>query len=251
MKNIKFNKRAYLIAFVFVMLLNTFSAVFLIRNVLAQTAVDKLKNQPPIDVEVLKQKDSPLLINVVEVDNSNESYQGINYIVQNTGNKSVKAFVFLGKGTNTGGSITSSFTLTVFKSGESKSGQMFIERQNIRPGEKLFLSIDYIEFEDGTSWGEDTQLRANRLIADREGRKAAVKYLKDLIKNQGFAAFKNILEQDAAEITVPLPDSNQSEEWQKDFRRGYKNIIVILQKHRNEEIESLSGKLEAMEKLAQ
>jgi hypothetical protein len=250
MKNFKLSKKTYLTAFVFVMALNVCLAVFLIRNVFAQTTADKLKDQPPIVAEVLEQKDSPLLITVNNVDNSDESYQTVKYVVQNIGSKSVRTFTVYSNGRNTGQVIINSLALKSLQTNEFKEGQVFIERENIKPDEKILLSVDYVVFEDGSSWGNDTQQKSKEITGEWAGRKFAVQYFKELIKNRDITTLTNVLEQEVAEISIPPIDSNQTEEWEKGFQRGYKSVVAILQQNKKQGTNALSAKLDEIEKIA-
>lgn len=250
LNNLK-NKK-YLLLFILVMVLNAVLTVTLLRVSFGQNKED-FSSQQPIKAEVMEQKGSPLRIVIVNVDNSALSHQEIICSLQNIGNKPIRAYTLLGGGKGDGKIITRFFATKLFQAGESEINSVPLERRSIKEGETILLSIDYIEFEDGSSWGVDSRGKSKALAGQREGTKAAIKQLKDLIKNQnanGANSVTNFLKQDLQEITVAAPDANQSDEWKRGFQLGYKSVISILQGIEGQKIEKLTKKLDEMEKIA-
>lgn len=247
--NIKrFSKKTHLLGFVFVMLANLCLTIFLIQNILAQTSDDKFKDQPPIIAKVLKQNESPLFITLIDVDNSNPNYQSVNYTVQNITNKPIRAFTLTGISKSTGKIITRYLTVKLFQPTELDNGEIIVERENIKLNEVLALSIDYVEFEDGSSWGKDYYQQSEKIVGERAGRKEVIRKLKDLVTSNDLAALSAFLDQDLSNIIVPETNSNQTDIWQKGFQFGYKSTIFSLQRIEKQNIKELSSKLNEMEK---
>lgn len=252
----KFNQlksKKYFLLFILVMLINTLLTVSLLRVSFSQTKKDDFSSQRAVKAAVMEQKDSPLRITIVNVDNSPLSYQVIISSLQNVSNKPIRAYTLLGDGSKSSGKvITSSFTTELLQAGQSVINSFDLERQSIKEGETVLLSIDYVEFEDGSSWGNDNQRKSKALAGEREGRKVAIKQLKDLLKNQNLSSASDItnLLKDLEEITVYVPDVNQSDEWKRGFRLGYKSVVSILQGIEGKKIEKLTQKLDEMEKIA-
>lgn len=248
-----FKSNRFLLLFGFVMILNIIMTVVLLRASYGQTQKDDYSSQQPVKVEVMEQKDCPLRIMVVNVDNSNLSFQIIAYSLENISDKPISAYVLLGDGKNNGKIITNLFTTKLFQTGKYEFSDFFVERETIKENEAVFLSIDYVEFSDGSSWGSDSQGKSEEIAGQREGVKTAIKQLKDSIKNQSASNAKNtknLLEKDIKEIEVDMPNTNQSDEWKKGFRSGYKGIISTLQREREQKSENLIKKLDEMEKIA-
>lgn len=241
--------KKYLIVFIFVMLLNLGLGIFLIHTALAQKSDNDYQNQPPLSVEVVSQVDSPLLITILNVDNSNSSYQTVNYTVQNVSKMPIRAYTFLGYKKQGGKFITNSFTTKLFQPKEVKVEEFVEERANIKSDEKLSLSIDYVDFSDGSSWGEDKYQTSEQIAQERAGRKAAIKHLKSVIDSQGQTALLNLLEQDILDLQVPIPDSKMSEQSQRGFRAGYKSVVSAVQENKNQENKILLKKLDEMEQV--
>lgn len=255
MKNklINLKSKNFLLLFIFVMLLNTVLVVVLIRASFGQAQKNDFSSQQPIEAEVVRQKNCPLRIMIINVDNSNPSFQTINYSLQNISGKPVKAYALLGDGKNNGKVITNFLSLELLQPNKYEFDNFPIEREPIKEKDTVFLSIDYVEFEDGSSWGSDSQRKSKEITGQREGVKAAIKQLKDSIKNQNVSSEKDItkfLERDIQEISVDVPNTNQSDEWKKGFRRGYKTVIFVLQDKGKQGTESLAKKLDEMEKIA-
>lgn len=237
----------YMVAFIAVTVLNLMLGAFLIHKSFGQT--NKHAEQKPLTIEVVAQNDSPLQITLINVDNSAPSFQVINLAVQNTGNKPVRAYSVYAEGKLTGRTVTSNFAAKLLQQGESYNNRLPVERENIKADEKLSLSVDYVEFEDGSSWGDDTQQRSMKITAEREGRKAAIKQIKDLVKNQDFNTLTNLFSQEITELSFPLQSSNQTTDWQNSFQGGYRSAIAILREYQKRGIDSLSTQLDEMEKI--
>lgn len=246
----KLSKSNYWVAFVCLMLLNVLLAFILWHSVLAQTSDDIIRDQPPVVAEVIKQKDCPLSITVINVDNSALSFQRVDFVLQNTGNKSIRAYVLLGQAKTTGKINTNSFATKLLQTGEFHNDEVFMERKAIKESGRLFLSLDYVEFEDGSSWGADSQGFSKNIAGERAGRLAAIRKTKDLITSRNLTDLTNLLNQNVAEMTVNVPESTMSDGWQKGYRTGYKGVFSILQRSKEGGIEALSTKLDEIEKFA-
>lgn len=243
MKNqeMKTNKsRTYLMAFVVVTVLNVALAVYLLQISFAQTNENRFKDQPPVKVELTTQSDSPLRITVINVDNSETSSQTVNFTIQNISNKLIKGYVILGSGKI----VTHFFPVKSFQPRAFNRDELSLERENIKTDEPFLLSIDYVEFDDGSSWGEDKQRQSDNIAGGRAGVKAATEQLKKIINQREITTLTAFFEIQLADVDVPLPESVQSEKWQSGFRNGYKSIVGFLKGQREKGVEELSKKLD-------
>ena len=250
MKNHQSNKRngkKYLVTFIAVTALNLVLGAFLIHKSSGQT--NKHADQKLLIVEVTAQNDSPLRIMLIDIDNSALSAQKVNYTIQNIANKPVKGYVVWAKGKHTGKISTNFFPTKSFQPGAFYPEELFLERENIKPDESLSLSIDYVEFEDGSSWGEDAQGQSEHLIGARAGAEVAVKELRSLINNRETAALTALLEKNLVDIDVSLPKTVQSEKWQRGFTNAYKAIVGVLHNQRGQGHNELLKKLDEIESL--
>lgn len=245
--NIQKGKK-YLVAFIFVMFLNLCLGAFLLHRTLAQTVKDDYQDQPPLVAETSVKKNSPLLITIINVDNSPLSYQTVNYTVQNISGKPVSGYVILSSGKNTGKIVTNFFPVKSFQVDSINQDELNLERSNIQPSEILSLSIDYIEFENGSSWGIDSQGQSEHIAGGRAGVESATEQLKRLIDKRETAGLNALLETNLVDIDVPLPNSVQSEKWRKGFEQGYKGVIYFLKGQNASGIEKISEKLNEIKK---
>lgn len=245
MKINEYSKKTYLIGFAFLMLLNICLAVFLIKSVLAQTSDEKLKNQSSIVAQVANQDESPLSIRVINVDNSNQDYQIVNFIVQNTGNKPVRGYVINGANKNTGKIITNFLPTKLFELNAVFTEELFVERENIKSDKNLLLSVDYVKFADDGSWGEDTQGQSERIAGGIAGAIDAIEQLRKIIEKRETVILRTALKKDLAEVEVALPETfrTKGENWKSGFRTGYKSIISFLKSQQDKSDEELLMKL--------
>ena len=248
-ENSSIKKRKHLLAFTLVTALNVALGIFLINTSFGQTSENKYKNQPSLKVEVTTQTDSPLLISMISVDNTAESYQIINYTVQNVSSKKVKAYVLVYTD-ETGASKVSTSLFQSFVSEQIIQSSNVEERVNVKLNGKIFLSLDYVKFDDGGSWGKDSEKQSEYISGHDEGQKSAVKQIKDWLINQNKNAVSNLLEQQIDEINPPVVDKKETEKWQRGVKSGYRSVLFRLKtEYEDKGLEAVSQKLEQIEKL--
>lgn len=228
MKNVKLSKKTYITAFVFVMLLNICLGVFLIRNVLAQKTDATIKNQPPIVAEVSEQNDSPLKITIIDVDNSESLFQVINSVLQNTSKKPILAYTLVANSKSSGKVSTQYFGNKYFQPNEFVNYEIGIERQNLETNDKVSLSVDYVLFENGSSWGADTQKESERIAGNFQGKKKALKELTNLFIKEKTDFVNKITQKESTDFSSPILDPKQPSKWQTGFQQGYKSVISQL-----------------------
>ncbi len=149
----------------------------------------------------------------------------------------------MGSGRNTGKIITNFFPVKSFQAQSINLDALNQERSNIQPSDILFLSIDYVEFEDGSSWGEDTQGQSEQIAGGRAGVEAATEQLKTLVDKREIASLNSLLERELMDVNVPLTNSAQSEKWRKGYEKGYKGVVYFLKGQSATGIEKISEKL--------
>jgi hypothetical protein len=246
MKINEYSKKTYLIGFVFVILLNICLTIFLIKSVLAQTS--DISKQKPLIVEIVAQNESPAVITSSSVDNTAELYQTVNYSVQNVSSKKIRAFVLLhADQSGIGGTSTSFFQS--FIPGQIIQNSFIEERSNIKSNDKIFLSFDFVVFQDGSSWGRNSQKQSEYIFGHIEGQKDAVKYVKPLLADTNKDAVSKLLLQQLTDINPPALDGKKTAEWQRGFAVGYRFVIGRLQfAYEKQGMEAVRLKLEEVEK---
>jgi hypothetical protein len=223
------NAKSYLILFSIVMVLNIGATVLLIRNSFGQSAIERKPDRSPIATEVVVQENSPLRLSVTGIDNSNPDYQLVNYLVENTAKNSIRAYVVLGsnKTDELGTAITRRFASKMFQPGDIENGWFNVERKDIKPESKLYLSTDYVEFDDGRSWGSDVAGQSEYIAGSQAGWKDAVDHANSLLKTGRSNSLIDLLEKEK-EPTLPEVDSGKSEKWRKGYLSAHRTVLSTL-----------------------
>ncbi|HEX8197896.1 MAG TPA: hypothetical protein VF571_17020 [Pyrinomonadaceae bacterium] len=219
--------RTYLTAFVFVTVLNVMLAVYLLQISFAQINENRFKEQPPLKVEVVTQEDSPVRLTVINVDNSQQSFQAVNFSIQNISPKKIRAYVILHNDKSGAGKTSISF-LERFTPGQITQDTFSEERVNIKKDGKLFLSLDYVEFDDGSVWGKDTQKQSEYIAGQNEGQKAAVNKF-NLLIHQNKDAVIEFLRQPETEMDSLVTNNEKTDKWHRGFKNGYRTVLTRLQ----------------------
>jgi len=105
------------------------------------------------------------------------------------------------------------------------------------PIERIVVSIDFLEFTDGTTWGADTYSSAEVLAGMRAGAQAASRHLLQLLTELGPATFAKGLERPA---DVVIPDGH-STKWAEGFQRG---TAFIMERTKHEIRDSSAAEVE-------
>ncbi len=90
----------------------------------------------------------------------------------------------------------------------------------------LTLAVDYVEFDDGTTWGKDTQRSVEYLSGQREGEKAALNSIQDMREKQGDTVIEELLKKKESEVAAP--PAGHSAEWEYGFRTGHNALLLRL-----------------------
>lgn len=244
------NNRKYFIGLSVVMVVNFLLGVFLINNVLAQKTEINLTNQPAIKVEVVSQKNCPLLITVLDVDNnSDDVFQNIRYTIQNVSANPIRAYTLVGEQRVGGKIMTNSLMVKLFQPQQVKIAEFDEERANIKEDSKILLSIDYVEFANGSSWGKDKYQTSLQIKQEFAGRKAAIDFFKNLIINRELITLTNALEQNILDYQVPILNGKMDDKELRGYKAGYKSIVSFLQENKTLGDENLLKKLDELEQI--
>lgn len=174
------------------------------------------------------QPDSPLRITTATIESApEESY--INISVINVGNKPIRAFAV--SRDEEGGGVRSSgvglyhmSTLsTLLPPGQPMSVVYDAD------GERIMLSIDFVEFADGATWGPDVHKSAERLAGQRVGGQAALQYLLKVLETGDSEAVLKAITKNA--VTTP---SGHTKQWELGFRTGVDVVYGRIQKANRE-----------------
>lgn len=83
------------------------------------------------------------------------------------------------------------------------------------------VSVDYVEFVDGSTWGPDTCQTVEYLAGERTGGDAAIKWFKDFVAERGTKAVIEVIRNRNVSVVKP---SSTSARWDEGFRFGVEII---------------------------
>jgi|SRR5215204_376392 len=92
------------------------------------------------------------------------------------------------------------------------------------PPESVTLSVDFVEFDDGSTWGTDTHNSRDMLAGQREGAKAERSRLRELLKSGGVSAVFDAVSEDVPERPELKSPTKRSEAWLTGYRNGIGGI---------------------------
>lgn len=178
-----------------------------------------------ISVSVKNPASAPILITAptsISTDSSRPSYS---VLLTNVGKKAVRAYtlateIFVGeKGNKVNESSLSHMIANELLMNPSQSRQEINNGNNAYPEPviRIVVSIDFVEFSDGTSWGEDVYRSAESLEGQRAGGRAAISFFQAKLSAGTF----DVAEVDVSsnEIAKTI-DLNRSIAWKRGFESG-------------------------------
>jgi hypothetical protein len=187
-----------------------------------------LRNQAPVTkllVTRMKQPGSPLTISQVTVDDSSDPLMPtIHCNIKNNSSKPVIAYsvkheaVFSHRTGTVSGSVTSIPADRENPMRPSDARQ--VEIYGVMYGEmpqSVMLSVDLVEFTDGTRWGPDTLKNSERIDGARAGAQAERELLMKVLMTSGTEGVMRWMDSSQAEPDETLP---RSTEWLDGFRGG-------------------------------
>ncbi len=150
----------------------------------------------------------------------------ITFFVTNISGKAINAYMIrynskLGDVTSDGGDLRSSTSdYSILQSSQSENSSISVPSYS-KPVEKVVLTVDFVEFTDGTTWGEDKFKTKELLAGRRSGAKAEVERLLSVKEKKGTPALIDIIKSDDFDIQIP---PGHSEIWRRGFVEGVKII---------------------------
>ena len=105
----------------------------------------------------------------------------------------------------------------VMKQEEKDGKSRFIAPDKNMPLSPITVSVDYVEFADGSTWGPDTCQTVEYLNGERAGGETAIHWFQNLIKEKGIAAALDVIRNRNANVEKPY---NPSAKWNEGFGFG-------------------------------
>lgn len=201
---------------------------------------------PSVTFEILDQSDSPLHVSVDEKLAS--LMPGAPLRFTNNGTSSVSAFVLLIKT----GKHEQSYTAFIGKGIAPAASHVQsvsmppMPRETDQPG----VSVDYVQFDDGRSWGDDTLGKSKSVHAFLEARGLALSRLKELLAGEDDADFMKAIDIfRSSSFSEPVLPAGRPPHGPDFAAKGYEDILNILRRmpKRSDEAKELARKLELMQ----
>lgn len=176
--------------------------------------------QAPV-VSVKPQQDSPLSISLIEINVPKPLTSSIKFSLRNNSDKAVRAYAIRhddvsGQTASAGVTLINMTSLDdIFQPFQSKFETL--DEDYTEPVTSITLSVDFVEFVDGSVWGLDTYKSAQRLDGQRAGARAMKGRLSKLKERGDLAALLKAVTAKQAEISIP---PGHSIEWEEGFRTG-------------------------------
>lgn len=176
---------------------------------------------------IRSQSDSPLvLIAKSNILPPTKTLQ-VGFVVKNVSKKSIRAYAIrhdvLAGGTPSSGSDLSMIASkkSLFLPGQSRNEEVGGSDYFPVYIDSIKISVDFVEFDDGSIWGPDTYKSAERIEGWRAGAKEMRKQLAQILDANDIAMLIKEVEVESFEITSP---SNKSEVWVRGFKSGAASI---------------------------
>jgi hypothetical protein len=181
-----------------------------------------LLRQTP-SVSAAAQADSPIRISSITIHPASSPPEPkLEYILTNMSGKPINAYavrhIVLHGGQRNEGVILRArdFANSRLQSGHSESGALGggVYSEAV---ESIQLVVDFVEFEDGVTWGVDRFKSAERLSGQRAGARDEAARLLKLVNEKNVDITAQLLAAEGSEI---VPPTDHSPEWIDGFREG-------------------------------
>lgn len=175
-----------------------------------------------INLVVRSQPNSPVTIASRSINSSDPNTPRITIKVVNVSDSPVRAFT-VRCDTHFGQSMLSAWSLIniqsikmCFRPQESRT--VIMDDANYsQPPQSALLSVDFVEFLDGSRWGEDTYKSGERLDGLRAGAHSEAESILSKIRTSGTEVALNDVRAKSSDVVAP---SNVSVEYSDGFRLG-------------------------------
>ena len=182
------------------------------------------RSTDPALVIIVPQPNSPLLISLSTSSTVDAYEPKIQFQVSNVSRRLIRTYSIrhqdISAYSKSGGVILSMPNSipyeNLFQPGQSRLGEISGSIYS-DPILKVKLSIDFVEFADGTTWGKDVHKSAEKLEGCRAGERAVSDALLPFLNTGGIQAVGEAFELDRLEIEAP---PGVSSKWAEGFRLG-------------------------------
>lgn len=174
-------------------------------------------------VLVQKQKNAPLRIVTVNGDSASRSIPHLDLVVMNASTKPITAYairydVITGKTRTTSVELSAAMlSRSILQPGRSVQTDVGAGENHSDGIDQIVVLVDFVEFEDGSTWGPDTHYSAERLAGQRAGTREAARHLQKTLDSRGPRGVVEAIGGETLNIPQPV---DRSEQWLEGFRTG-------------------------------
>jgi hypothetical protein len=195
-------------------------------------------------ITVETQNDSPLKISSVAATSpfdADSQIMEFGYYLINSSQKPIRAYAIKQElsvdGTKSGGTVSLDnlqLTNSLLRPNESRFTG---DTVRLRPNKKtiVVLSVDFVEFSDGTKWGLDSLKSSAQVAGQRAGARSISQQLLKILNDGKIDDV--VREMDKASTTTEVPN-DQPEEWRIGFRQG--RVVILDRLKRSKEKQGIS-----------
>lgn len=184
------------------------------RELFASAQAPNKRAEMPVVTRV-EQGDAPLRIVNTFVETRGQDQIVIRVMLQNQSSKKIRAMAVAADGRTE--FLNLSGAASVLLPTQIRTLDMSYVLDGLP--KRVNISVDFVEFDDGTTWGADDSNSRDRLAGQRAGAKAERQRLKHLLKTKGTVALSDLPEgHDDAE--PPPAAAGRSETWLHGYRGG-------------------------------
>jgi hypothetical protein len=196
---------------------------------LANTYTGQASVQAPI-ISVVPQTDVPLRISSVRFEEPSQGAPEIFFSITNLSDKAISAYAIRQDVRAGAKSMSSTFLIDLdVKDSSLQPGQTAERFDTVEPlsggAHNLSLSVDYVEFADGTKWGSDSFKFAEQLAGQRAGAREAINQFVEILNASGPDAVLKTIDLDTVK---PTPPAGHSAKWVEGFNLGVEAISIRL-----------------------
>jgi hypothetical protein len=187
----------------------------------AQTAA------PPIQFELVNDPGGPIEMRSMELDSTDVKHPVIKLIAQNVSQKTILAGVFNRVGPGNSHSVTATHWGITFTPGQTRQLRMSTGGRAEGTGTGA-IRVDFVLFEDATSWGEDKLGESERIRGYYEGKKAAASEIKALVEANDVAKLEEIFAIDYRKTPPPIVTGKENLKRHRGITSGYASGMMML-----------------------
>jgi len=190
-------------------------------------------SKSPQQILVEPQQGVPLLILAPEINLADPQLPQITFELRNRSGKAISAYAIHLKTNKPNGSSEKAVVehllghSSMLQPNMSKA-EAIIAEDYTQPVPSYTLAIDFVEFVDGSAWGNDKFKSGERLAGRRAGFAVEKNHFLNVLKSRGASALKKAI--DDADIINSETPLGRSQEWGEGFNTGRKIVQMRLQR---------------------